>query len=162
MMPAQVAVCGPSACSPGEARLAYEIGELLAAEGATLICGGGPGVMAAAARGAHTNEGLVIGIRPDDDASTASPYLSAVVVTGMGEARNGIIVKSADAVIVVGGSWGTMSELALAMRRGGIPVIQLGGWSVVDESGTPVPGLIRVQTPEEAVAVALRAEPSGR
>jgi uncharacterized protein (TIGR00725 family) len=80
----------------------------------------------------------------------------------MGEARNGIIVKSADAVIVVGGSWGTMSELALAMRRGGIPVIQLGGWSVVDESGNPVPGVIRAQTPEEAVAVALRAEPSGR
>jgi uncharacterized protein (TIGR00725 family) len=157
-MPAQVAVCGPSACSAAEARLAYEIGELIADSGATLICGGGPGVMAAAARGAHTKGGLVIGIRPDDDPSTASPYLSAVVVTGMGEARNGIIVKSADAVIVVGGSWGTMSEVALAMRRGGIPVISLGGWSVLDDLGQPTHGIIVVRTPEQAVAAALREQ----
>ena len=153
-MAKQIAVCGPSACSNSEARQAFEIGELLAESGATVICGGGPGVMAAAARGAHTNGGLVIGIRPDDDPTTASTYLSAVVVTGMGEARNGIIVKSADAVIVVGGSWGTMSEVALALRRG-IPVVSLAGWSVIDADGAAVAGLTTVRTPEEAVAAAL-------
>jgi uncharacterized protein (TIGR00725 family) len=153
-MTKQIAVCGPSACSTGEARQAFEIGELLAAAGATVICGGGPGVMAAVARGAQRAGGLVIGVRPDDDPSTASPYLSAVVVTGMGEARNGIIVKSADAVIVIGGSWGTMSEVALALRRG-IPVVSLAGWSVVDADGTMVPGITTVGSADDAVSAAL-------
>ena len=73
--------------------------------------------------------------------------------TNLGQARNAVLVESADAVIVVGGSWGTLSELALAMRRG-VPVVSLGGWRVLDRTGAPVPGVHHVETPEEAVALA--------
>ncbi|MEY9841123.1 uncharacterized protein (TIGR00725 family) [Streptacidiphilus sp. EB103A] len=83
--------------------------------------------MAAVARSARSRGGLVIGVRPDRGRATASPDLSAVVLTGMGEARNAVIVASADAVISVGGSWGTLSEIALAEWRGGIPIVYLDG-----------------------------------
>jgi uncharacterized protein (TIGR00725 family) len=135
------------------------VGRLLAAAGAVLICGGGTGVMAAAAAGARSGGGLVIGVRPDDEPGGASPDLSARLMTNMGEARNAIIVWSADAVIVVGGSWGTLSELALAKRRGGIPVISIGGWRVTDRDGRPVPGIEHVDTPERAVELALAGRP---
>jgi hypothetical protein len=78
------------------------------------------------------------------------------VVTGMGQARNAVLVWSADAVLVVGGSWGTLSELALAMRRGGVRVVSLGGWQVLDAAGQPVPGLEYADSPDEAVELALR------
>jgi uncharacterized protein (TIGR00725 family) len=112
--------------------------------------------MAAVAAGAHSRNGIVVGIRPDDSRTGASPDLSVTVVTNLGEARNAVIVWSADAVIAVGGSWGTLSELALAKRRGGIPVISLGGWQVLDSAGSPVPGIHHVAGPEEAVRLALR------
>ncbi|GFH36924.1 hypothetical protein SCWH03_31570 [Streptomyces pacificus] len=108
--------------------------------------------MSAVAEGARSNGGLVIGIRPDTDRTAAPDALSAVVFTGMGEARNALIVSSADAVISVGGSWGTLSEIALAQRRAEIPVVCLGGWQVTDPAGNPVPGPARAATPEEAVA----------
>jgi uncharacterized protein (TIGR00725 family) len=156
-MTVQVSVSGPADCSDETARLAYEVGSLLATAGATVLCGGGPGVMAAAARGAREHGGLVIGIRPDDASpGTRENDLSAVVVTGMGQARNVILVLSADAVISVGGSWGTLSEIAHAMRRG-VPVISLAGWQVVDTDGAAVPGPRAVATPEEAVRAALAA-----
>jgi uncharacterized protein (TIGR00725 family) len=134
---------------------AYHIGQLLAEAGAVVLCGGGPGVMAAVAAGARAAHGLVVGIRPDANHANASPDLSVTVVTNMGEARNAIIVASADAVIAVGGSWGTLSEVALAKRRAGTPVISLGGWRVVDQEGQPVPGIDYVGTPGAAVALAL-------
>jgi uncharacterized protein (TIGR00725 family) len=87
----------------------------------------------------------------------AADDLTAVVVTNMGEARNAVVVWSADAMIVVGGSWGTLSELTLAMRRGGVPVVSLGGWRVVDVDGAEVPGVTHVSTPEEAVRLACPA-----
>jgi len=77
------------------------------------------------------------------------------VATNLGQARNAVIVTSADAVIAIGGSWGTLSEVALAMRRGRVPVISLGGWRIVDADGTPVPGVTAVQTPEDAVRAAI-------
>ncbi|OJF13351.1 hypothetical protein BG844_15750 [Couchioplanes caeruleus subsp. caeruleus] len=113
--------------------------------------------MAAVAAGARSRGGLVIGIRPNGTREGASPHLSATIVTNMGEARNAIIVWSADAVIGVGGSWGTLSEIALAMRRGGIPVVALGGWRIVRADGGAVPGIRYAGTPEEAVAQALAA-----
>ena len=89
------------------------------------------------------------------------PGLSAVIVTNMGEARNAAIVWSADAVISVGGSRGTLSEIALARRRGHIPVISLGGWSVRDINGQPLPdGPVVASTPEQAVSLTLQAAPS--
>jgi uncharacterized protein (TIGR00725 family) len=149
-MTVQVAVCGPGECSPAEARQAREVGELLAGRGAVVICGGGSGVMGAVAAGARARGGVVIGIRPGADRHGAGDDLTAVVLTGMGEARNAIVVQSADAVIVVGGSWGTLSEVALARRRG-IPVVSLGGWRVTGADGSPIDGIRYVSTPAEAV-----------
>jgi uncharacterized protein (TIGR00725 family) len=151
----QVAVCGPADCTAEESAIAARIGALLAERGAVVLCGGGAGVMAAVARGARRADGLVIGVLPGPDRVGADPHLSAAVVTGLGQARNAVLVQSADAVIVVGGSWGTLSELALAMRRGGIPVVTLGGWQVADAAGGPVPGVLRADDPEQAVALAL-------
>jgi uncharacterized protein (TIGR00725 family) len=154
-MPIQVSVCGPRHCTPQDEDNAYRIGQLLADSGATVICGGGIGVMAAVAKGVRERGGLVIGVHPGADKSTASPDLSAVIVTNMGEARNAIIIWSADAVIAVGGSWGTLSEVALAMRRGEIPVVSIGGWQLLDHDGTPIPGIEHASTPEQAVTTAL-------
>jgi uncharacterized protein (TIGR00725 family) len=153
--PLQVAVCGPRDCSEPEARLARRVGELLAEGGAVVICGGGTGVMAAVADGARSAGGLVVGIRPGPDRQGASPDLSVTIVTNLGEARNAVIVWSADAVIAVGGSWGTLSEVALAKRRGGVPVFVLDGWRVVAADGSSVDGISYVDSPEEAVNRAL-------
>ncbi|MGR6319255.1 LOG family protein [Micromonospora soli] len=151
----QVAVCGPAQATPAEEVYARRVGELLAGRGVTVLCGGGGGVMAAVAAGARARGGLVIGVRPDDGSAPGPAEVSAHLVTNMGQARNAILVWSADAVIAVGGSWGTLSEVALGMRRGGIPVVVLGGWRVVDAHGDPVPGPVPVDTPEEAVRLAL-------
>lgn len=156
-MPFQVAVCGPGECTATDAANARRVGELLAERGAVTICGGGRGVMAAVAAGARQQNGLVIGVRPNGSREGAAPDLSAVIVTNIGEARNAIIVWSADAVIVVGGSWGTLSELALAKRRGDVPVISLGGWQLLDADGQPVGGVTQAKTPAEAVELALTA-----
>jgi uncharacterized protein (TIGR00725 family) len=128
---------------------------LLAAAGAVVICGGGTGVMAAVAAGARSAGGLVIGIRPGPDRTGASPDLDVTIVTNLGEARNAVIVWSADAVIAIGGSWGTLSEVALAQRRGGVPVVVLDGWQVVDSAGTPVGEITYANSPQEAVTQAL-------
>lgn len=150
-MPYQVAICGPRQATAADAENARRVGALLAERGAVVLCGGGEGVMAAAAEGAASRGGLVVGVRPNDSREGAHPDLSAVVVTNMGEARNAIIVWSADAVIIIGGSWGTLSELALAKRRGGIPVISLGGWRIHDADGNPIPGIDHAPDPDTAV-----------
>lgn len=153
-------MCGPRECTESQATSARRIGELLAKAGAIVICGGGTGVMAAVAEGARSAGGVVVGIRPGPDRTGASSHLSVTLVTNMGEARNAIIVWSADVVIAVGGSWGTLSEVALARRRGNVPVVILDGWQVVEPDGTQVPGLDYVATPDEAVARALAASRS--
>lgn len=159
-MPVQVAVCGPRHCTDQDKTNAYQVGQLLAEAGATVICGGGTGVMAAVAAGARVEGGLVIGVRPNDTAEDANPDLSAVIVTNMGEARNAIIVWSADAVIAIGGSWGTLSEIALAKRRGTIPVITLGGWTLLDQHSNPLPDPVTNATSPQA-AVDLALDPRG-
>ncbi len=155
MPPIQVAVCGPRHCSETDADNAREVGRLLAQAGATVLCGGGIGVMAAVAEGASSEGGLVIGVRPDTDPSGICDGLSAVLYTNMGEARNAILIWSADAVIVIGGSWGTLSELALANRRGGVTVTSLGGWEIVDADGSPVSGGHRATDAADAVEFTL-------
>ncbi|MBV9141603.1 MAG: TIGR00725 family protein [Pseudonocardiales bacterium] len=155
-MPVQVAVCGPQHCTEEDATHAYQVGQLLARAGAVVLCGGGTGVMAAAAAGARAEHGLVIGILPNDTAEDACPDLSAVIVTNLGQARNAVIVWSADAVIAIGGSWGTLSEIALAKRRGGIPVITLGGWRILAHNGSPLPDPpTPAADPQHAVTLAL-------
>ncbi|MGH3752473.1 MAG: hypothetical protein ACRDRP_07210 [Pseudonocardiaceae bacterium] len=155
----QVAVCGPRHCTDQDKAHAHQVGQLLAKAGAAVICGGGTGVMAAVAAGARAENGLVIGVRPNDSTEGASPDLSAVIVTNLGEARNAVIVWSADAVIAViaiGGSWGTLSEIALAKRRGGIPVVVLGGWTILDQHDQPLPDTpLTAASPQEAVDLAL-------
>jgi uncharacterized protein (TIGR00725 family) len=115
-----------------------------------VLCGGYGGVMGAAAEGARAAGGTVVGVLSGADRAEAHPALSAAVATGMGQARNAILTGSADAVIVVGGSWGTLSELAHAMRRG-VPVVQIGGWRLHDAGGRPVPGPVSAGSPEDAV-----------
>ena len=123
---------------------------MLAVRGAVVLCGGYGGVMGAVTDGARSGDGTVIGVLSGADRAEAHPGLSATVATGMGQARNAIIVGSADAVIVVGGSWGTLSELTHAMR-GGVPVVRLGGWRLYDAAGHPVPGPLTAASPEEAL-----------
>jgi uncharacterized protein (TIGR00725 family) len=154
-LPYQVAVCGPSECTEQDAANAYRVGQLLAQGGAVVLCGGGTGVMAAVTAGARAEGGVVVGIRPNGDRGEASPDLSVTVVTNMGAARNAVIVWSADVVVAIGGSWGTLSEVALAKSRGGITVVVLDGWRILDPDGRPVPGIEHVQTADDAVARAL-------
>ena len=116
-----------------------------------MLCGGYTGVMGAVTEGARSAGGTVVGVLSGADRTDAHPGLSVAVATGMGQARNTVIVGSADAVIVVGGSWGTLSELAHAMRRGTVPVVQLGGWKPYDAAGVPVPGPLDAASPEEAL-----------
>ena len=148
-----IAVIGGSQPSPEEARLAEEVGRELARQGATLVCGGLGGVMEAACRGASSAGGVTIGILPGDSPEAANPYVQIPIVTGIGYARNISVVKSAQAVIAVGGSYGTLSEIAHA-RQGGIPVIGLNTWSL-SRNGQPDDSIISAKNPTEAVNKAL-------
>ena len=124
-----IAVIGGGKCSRTVARSAEEVGRLLAEHGVILICGGLGGVMAAACKGARKAGGLTVGILPGNRASDANPYVDVPIVTGMGEMRNVIIIKSAEAVIAVDGEYGTLSEIGHALKRG-IPVIGLETWTI--------------------------------
>lgn len=153
----QVAVCGPGTATDAEREVAFDVGRLLAERGAVVICGGGDGVMAAVAAGARSAGGLVVGVRPGPSRDGASADPDVTVVTNMGEARNAVIVWSADAVIVVGGSWGTLSEVALAMRRGDVPVVSVGGWRILDADGHEVAGIVHAGSAADAVDLVLPA-----
>jgi uncharacterized protein (TIGR00725 family) len=148
-----IAVIGNSSCSPEETKLAESVGELLAQQGVTVICGGLGGVMEAVCRGAKSKGGLTVGILPGQDSSTANPWVDIPVVTGLGEARNVAVVKSAQAVIAIGGSHGTLSEIAYALKSG-IPVIGLNTWSL-SRNGREDDSIIRVQSATEAVDKAI-------
>ena len=148
-----IAVIGNSSCSPEETKLAESVGELLAQQGVTVICGGLGGVMEAVCRGAKSKGGLTVGILPGQDSSTANPWVDIPVVTGIGEARNVAVVKSAQAVIAIGGSYGTLSEIAYALKSG-IPVIGLNTWSL-SRNRREDDSIIRVQSATEAVDKAI-------
>jgi uncharacterized protein (TIGR00725 family) len=148
-----ISVIGDSSCSPQEAKLAQSVGELLAQQGAIVVCGGLGGVMEAVCRGAKSKGGLTIGILPGQDASTANPWVDIPVVTGLGEARNVVVAKSAQAVIAIGGSYGTLSEIAYAIKSS-IPVIGLNTWSL-SRNGREDDSIIKVQSATEAVDKAI-------
>ena len=148
-----IAVIGGSEPSPEEARLAEEVGRELARQGVTLVCGGLGGVMEAACRGASSEGGVTIGILPGDSARSANPYVQIPIVTGMGYARNISVVKSGQAVIAIGGSYGTLSEIAHA-RQSGIPVIGLNTWAI-SRNGQTDNSIIPAQNATEAVNKAI-------
>jgi uncharacterized protein (TIGR00725 family) len=145
-----IAVIGGSKPSPKEAKLAEEVGAELARRGAVLVCGGMGGIMEAACRGAVSEGGLTIGILPGDNARDANACVQIPIVTGMGYARNVIVVKSAQAAIAIGGSYGTLTEIGYALQNG-IPVIGLGTWSL-SRSGREDKGIIPAENAAEAVA----------
>ncbi|MFW6105617.1 MAG: TIGR00725 family protein [Chloroflexota bacterium] len=148
-----IAVIGDSSCSPQEAKLAESVGELLAHRGASIVCGGLGGVMEAVCRGAKSKGGLTVGILPGQDSSMANPWVGIPVVTGIGEARNIAVVKSAQTVIAIGGGYGTLSEIAHALKNN-IPVIGLNTWSI-SRNGREDDSIIRVQSAAEAVDKAI-------
>lgn len=119
-----IAVIGGSTCTPKEAAVAEETGRLLAQRGAVLVCGGLGGVMEAVARGAKANGGTTVGILPGADPAAANAFIDIPLATGLGEMRNFLIVRTAQALIAIGGGVGTLSELALAQRIGK-PVVGL-------------------------------------
>ncbi|MDP2931844.1 MAG: TIGR00725 family protein [Chloroflexota bacterium] len=148
-----IAVIGGSECSAQEAAMAEAVGRELARQGAVVVCGGMGGVMEAACKGASAAGGLTVGILPGDSRQAANPYVQIPVVTGIGYARNVAVVKSAGAVIAIGGSYGTLSEIAHA-RQSGIPVIGLNTWSLCRDGQTE-DSIIVAQSPAEAVKKAL-------
>jgi hypothetical protein len=113
-----IAVIGSSEASEAQLEQARAVGLALAEAGAVLICGGLGGVMLGACEGARTGGGTTVAILPGADRSSANPYVDVAIATGMGELRNGLIVRAADALIAIGGGWGTLSEIAFAMRAG--------------------------------------------
>jgi uncharacterized protein (TIGR00725 family) len=153
-----VAVVGGGQCSPQEAKLAEAVGRHLAEAEATLICGGLGGVMAAACRGAKAGGGLTIGVLPGFSAADANPDVDIPVVTGLGEARNLIIVRTASAVVAIGGEFGTLSEIAFALKLGR-PVVGLATWEL-NKAGQLSDPIIRAVTPPDAVRLALNAAQS--
>ena len=148
-----IAVIGAREPSPEEAGLAEKVGREIARQGAALICGGLGGIMEAACRGAAAEGGITIGILPGDDPDAANPHVQIPIVTGIGYARNVVVVRSAKAVIAIGGSYGTLSEIAYALS-GNIPVIGLNTWSI-SRDGKQDDSIIYVQEPIEAVKKAL-------
>jgi uncharacterized protein (TIGR00725 family) len=146
-------VVGPGEPSSEEEARAEEVGRLLGEAGAVVVCGGLGGAMEAVCRGARSAGGLTLGILPGRGRREANKYVEVAVPTGMGEMRNALVVRSADALIAVGGAYGTLSEIALALRAGK-PVVGLGTWELV-RGGRTDEGIIRADSPREAVETAL-------
>jgi len=142
-----VAVVGPGDASPAELAVSEELGAALASAGAVVVCGGLGGVMEAVCRGAKSRRGLTVGLLPGLDRSDANGWVDVAIPTGMGELRNGLIVRAADAVVAVGGGAGTLSEIAFALKAGR-PVIGIGTFTL---DGVAVAG-----SAEEAAALAVR------
>lgn len=130
------------------------VGGALARAGAVVVCGGLGGVMAAACRGAKSNGGLTVGFLPGTDPSQANPWVDVVVPTGLGEGRNVLVVRSAGAVVAIGGEYGTLSEIALALRAR-TPVIGMSTWGLTRAGGEPDTGIVPVDDPLDAAQVAL-------
>ena len=137
-----VAIVGPGEASPHELQAAEDVGAALAERGAVVVTGGLGGVMEAACRGARSRRGRTLGILPGEDRDAANGWVEIAIATGLGELRNGLVVRAADALVAVGGGHGTLSEVALALKIGR-PVVGLGTWEVH--------GVEHVSTPAEAI-----------
>ncbi len=150
-----ISVIGESHASPEIAKMAEEVGTEIAKAGAVLVCGGLKGAMENAARGAKSAGGTTIGILPGSKREEANPYIDYPIVTGIGYARNKLVIKTGNVVIAVGGSYGTLSEIAFALGYE-IPVVGLKTWQFIHHDGQMDQKVHRVNTPKEAVSLALK------
>jgi uncharacterized protein (TIGR00725 family) len=158
--PPVVAVIGAGRATPAEERAAEAIGARLASAGAVVVTGGRGGVMAAASRGAAAAGGLTIGLLPGTTREEANPWVQIALPTGLGEARNVLVVRAADTVVAVGGEHGTLSELGLALKLG-VPVVGLDTW-VVSRRGEVEQAIVVATSPDEAADLAIAtARPGG-
>jgi uncharacterized protein (TIGR00725 family) len=146
--PVRVSVVGAAGATDEELRLARELGGALARAGAVVVCGGYGGVMEGVARGAREAGGLTIGILKGVDARDANPWIVLPIPTGMGDARNALVVRAGESVVAVGGSWGTLSEIALALKAG----LEVG---ILGTPPAPGLGLLDLGTPADAAKWAL-------
>jgi uncharacterized protein (TIGR00725 family) len=158
-MTSYAAVVGPGGAGANDAAelltLAEQVGRGLAGHGVIVVTGGLDGVMAAACRGASSVGGITVGLLPGDVRGAGNQWLSVALPTGLGELRNGLLVRAVDVVVAVGGSWGTLSEVALAVRTG-TPVIGLRFWSITGDGVDPT-AVLEVQSASAAVDAALGA-----
>lgn len=150
-----ISVIGAGQADADALALAEEVGRELARRGAIVVCGGLAGVMEAACRGAKSAGGTTIGILPGNDPASANPWVDIPICTGMGYARNVIVVKSGRAVIAISGAYGTLSEIGHALADG-IPVIGLGTWAI-HRNGQPDNSIVLAQSPVDAVEKAIEA-----
>jgi uncharacterized protein (TIGR00725 family) len=151
---AWIAVVGPGDAAKHELEWAEDAGAAIAEDGAGLVCGGLGGVMEAACRGARSRGGLTVGLLPGLDRTEANGWVVVAIPTGLGEARNALVVRAADAVVAIGGGWGTLSEIALALKSG-VPVVGLATWEP-SLAGESAEGVVAATDPRVAVAEALR------
>lgn len=149
-----ISVIGESHASKKNYEIAVRVGELIAKHGGTVFCGGTTGIMEAVCKGAKKNNGLTVGILPHSKRSKANKYVDIPIPTGVGYARNKYVVKSGQAVIAIGGSYGTLTEIGYALGYK-IPVIGINTWSVSKKGHEKAP-IIYVKTPEKAVAMAVK------
>jgi uncharacterized protein (TIGR00725 family) len=152
--PPYVAVCGGSAFEQEASDHAREVGAALAREGAIVMCGGGGGVMEGVCEGARSEGGMTIGFLPGDDRGHANEFVDIALPTGLGEMRNMLLVRASDVVIAISGEFGTLSEVAYALRLG-IPVVGLNTWEL-HKAGKVSDAIVNVDSPEEAVRTALK------
>jgi len=154
----QITIIGAGDCGEEARKRAFEVGERLGRAGATLLCGGRGGVMDAAAAGAEAVGGLVVGVLPGSSPADTRPgtHLGVELYTGIGQARNQVLVLSGDAVIGVSGGWGTLTEIAIALKHE-VPVVLLDSWKLERPDGEVEPLLQRANDPAEAVGIALAA-----
>jgi uncharacterized protein (TIGR00725 family) len=145
-----VAVVGPGDAGPEILAAAESVGRELAQRGVVVVCGGLGGAMEAACRGAKEAGGTTLGLLPGADRGQANPYVDVAVATGLGEARNALVARTADALVAVGGGYGTLSEIALALRAGK-RVVGLGSWEIS--------GMENAESPADAAAAALGGTP---
>jgi uncharacterized protein (TIGR00725 family) len=144
-------VVGPGEAGPEVVAAAESVGRELGARGAVVVCGGLGGAMEAACRGAKGAGGTTVGLLPGLDRGDANPYVDVAVPTGLGEARNALVVRAADALVAIGGGYGTLSEISLALRAGK-RVVGLATWEIE--------GIDPVSSPEEAVEAVLGIHPT--
>ena len=148
-----IGVIGAGDASEEECRAARDVGSEIAKRNWVLVCGGMGGVMEAACKGAKSENGLTVGIIPGTSKTDANSYIDIPVVTGMSHGSNIIVIRSCDAIIAIGGSYGTLSEIAFALRLE-IPIVGIRTWDVSPE-------IKKAETPKEAVDMALRLIPTG-